>query len=115
MTDRRGAERITAGRILIERSIGSSTIELVIHGELDLASVPELQGELDSLAALEPEEVILDLRGVTFLDSSGVRLLLSARQAAAAQGYRLMLRNIPAQTMRILDMTGATRYFEIVG
>jgi anti-anti-sigma factor len=103
-----------AGRMLIERTASDSSVALVLHGELDLASVAELQAELDALTGQNAANVIVDLRGVTFVDSTGLRVLLRARQAALSRNRRLLLRNVPSQARAVMDMTRTRGYFEIV-
>jgi anti-sigma B factor antagonist len=56
------------------------TVVVSIQGEIDLASAPELERELLSLFALSIHQVVLDFAGMTFMDSTGLAvLLLSAR------------------------------------
>jgi anti-sigma B factor antagonist len=63
----------------------SGACRLTLRGELDLATTPRLE---DALAEADGN-VLLDLRGLTFMDSTGVRVLLEA-----AEGYRRRLRVI---------------------
>jgi anti-sigma B factor antagonist len=82
---------------------------LVIKGELDIASAPDLT------AALPPpsSEVVLDLSGVTFIDSSGLRALLGAEKRATEAGGSLVLRDLAAPVQRLLELTGTDRLFTI--
>ena len=58
---------------------------LHVRGELDALTAPDLAAEVTSALATAPRELVIDLAGTTFLDSSGARqLVLSARRAAAA-------------------------------
>jgi anti-sigma B factor antagonist len=59
------------------------TARVVVQGELDLAAAPTLRHALSSLRR-EARSTILDLREVTFMDSSGLRVLLEAGQHSAA-------------------------------
>jgi anti-anti-sigma factor len=67
----------------VARRRTGDVVVVVPEGEIDLATVDLLQAELDA-AAGESEQVILDLRGVTFIDSAGVRLVLEAMRALPA-------------------------------
>jgi anti-anti-sigma factor len=57
-------------------------VVLALHGELDVASVSPVRVALDELLAAGWRSVVLDLRELTFIDSTGVSLLLEAERAA---------------------------------
>lgn len=83
----------------------TSTISLV--GELDPATAPQLDREIQRL--LDDgltERVVLDLSGLTFLDSSGLRAFVTARESLTSRGGELALRGPSANTLRLLDITG---------
>jgi anti-anti-sigma factor len=67
----------------VARRRAQAAVVVVPEGEIDLATVDLLQAELDA-AAGESDQVVLDLRGVTFIDSAGVRLVLEAMRALPA-------------------------------
>ena len=64
----------------VARRRAGDAVVVMPEGEIDLATIDVLQAELDA-AAGESERVVLDLRGVTFIDSAGVRLVLEAMRA----------------------------------
>ena len=64
----------------VTRRRAGDAVVVVPEGEIDLATIDELQAELDA-AAGRAERVVLDLRAVTFIDSAGVRLVLEAMRA----------------------------------
>jgi anti-sigma B factor antagonist len=70
---------------LEERRNGDRTV-LAIHGELDLATVDGVRARLDALRA-ERRAVLLDLDGLAFIDSTGIRLVLQAAQDGARTGW----------------------------
>jgi len=84
-----------------------------LHGELDLASAPELQRELLALLARPVDDLTLDLGSLTFLDSSGLGALYRARQTADEQGIPLRLQAVPDHVMRVLDVTAMTELFDL--
>jgi anti-anti-sigma factor len=61
------------------------------YGELDLATVPEVQRELDRAERSDAAEIVLDLGGLTFIDSTGIRMVLHADARSRADGNRLRL------------------------
>lgn len=70
------ASRLTCLRIPVGSAPGSR--RLALHGALDCSTAPQLQRALDQLAGTR--ELILDLSGLTFIDSTGVRTILRCAQ-----------------------------------
>ena len=71
-------------------------------GELDLASGPELRSQVLELVAVGFEHVIIDLRGVSFIDASSVGLLLRLADRARSAGWRLSLIPGRGEVQRVL-------------
>jgi anti-anti-sigma factor len=88
----------------------TSEREGVVHtislsGELDLATATALQDELTLVEAGDASSIILDLSGLAFIDSTGIRLLLRAATRSRADSQRLtLLRGGPA-VQRALQIT----------
>lgn len=76
-------------------------------GELDISTAPRLR---DALRALEPrpETLIIDLRGLSFLDTSGLQLLLEERQSAERDGRRIVLVRGSDELHRLFELAGLT-------
>ncbi len=74
-------------------------------GELDIASAPALEDSL--LHALEggPPSIVLDLKGVTFIDPTGLRVLIWAGDGSRADGGRLRIDCGSLPVRRLLDLT----------
>ena len=69
---------------------GAGVVRVTLTGELDVATAPRLADALDEVA--EPTtRVILDMSGLTFMDSSGLQAIVSARARVADAGRRLAL------------------------
>lgn len=83
-------------------------------GELDLATVAEVERERFELRATGFTDIVLDLRGVTFMDSSGLALLLAEHRAARAAGHRFRLAEGGAAAARLLEITGTADMFDYV-
>jgi anti-anti-sigma factor len=73
------------------------------HGELDLATVGLVGTEIDDLVAREFDRIVVDLRETSFIDSSGVHLLLTCAQRADA---RISVIDGPAPVRRVFDLAG---------
>jgi anti-sigma B factor antagonist len=78
------------------------TVVVALAGELDLGSVGDVQGRLDDLRA-EGRPTVLDLDGLSFLDSTGIRLLLSAGEAAARDGWSFHVTRGSDSVRRVLQ------------
>ena len=76
------------------------------RGEIDLATVARVRRKIDELAAAGCERVVLDLRGVTFMDSTGLHLGLDADAAARAGGWELLIIEAPGRVQRVFEITG---------
>jgi anti-sigma B factor antagonist len=81
-------------------------VRIAAAGELDLVTAAELQSRLD--AELGTGHAIeLDLTGVTFVDSTGLRVLVQTAQRAEDGGLPFtLLQPLPAQMRRVLQVTG---------
>jgi anti-sigma B factor antagonist len=82
------------------------TAVLAITGEVDMASAPGLR---DQLQQLDARNVIIDLSGVTFIDSTGLGVLVTALKRSREAGGHLVLRSPTRATRRVLDITGLSQ------
>ena len=88
------------------------TVRVVPSGELDLANANSLQAQLDELHAAGFEHVVLDLRELTFMDSSGVRLILREDRLARSAGRRFALIAGSRPIQRVLTICGLATQLE---
>lgn len=89
-----------------------SEVAVVPVGELDLACADALEGEVRELRRSGFARVVIDLRGVDFMDSAGLHVLLSLRNAAKRDGHDLTLVTPPTSVQRIFDLTGTRGLFD---
>ena len=82
------------------------TALVVVSGELDVASGPMLEQELAKAEASDPQLLILDLRDLEFIDSTGLSILIKAHQQAEASGRRFAVVRGRSQVQRLLGLTG---------
>ena len=85
-----------------------------LSGEIDLSTVEDVESELRTAIDGGTGAVALDLREVSFLDSSGLRLLLRLHKEFGDAGRRLVLVQGPRRVARVFELTGAEDQFEIV-
>jgi len=90
---------------------GETTV-VNLTGELDIATVPELRAvafaELDEPAC---RSLVLDLRELTFLDSTGIGSWVEIRQRALAQNQQFSVRSVPPGVRRVLEIGGLLALF----
>lgn len=79
---------------------------LSVGGELDLATTPKLEQQARALLADGARSIVIDLADLTFIDSTGLRLLLLLRQQAADDGWRMLITRPSEQVQTILKITG---------
>ena len=84
-------------------------ITIVVQGELDIATAPRLDAALLEAERARPRTLLLDLAGLAFMDSTGLRSMLAAHRRAVGEGRKLRLRNLRPEVARVLEMTGADR------
>jgi len=75
-------------------------------GELDLATVPVVDAQLAELWAVGFTRIVLDLHEVSFLDSTGLRLLMSWQQRSSADGVGFAVIPGPPAVQRVLELAG---------
>lgn len=90
------------------------TVTLALEGELDIASAPPVERELERIERDAPATIVLDLRALSFMDSTGLRIIVSADARAREQDRRLVVIQGPEPVQRIFRMTRLDERLEIV-
>ena len=93
---------------------GTRAVVIEVSGELDLASSPALEHELEQGSGSTAEVVIVDLRKLEFMDSTGLSVLVRAHQRATDGGRQFGIVKGPPQVQRLLDLTGVAERLTIV-
>lgn len=88
--------------------------EAVLRGELDLANSPLLRDELFAALDADLAELTLDLSALTFIDSSGLAVLVVVHKRADEKGTALRLRSVTAPVDRVLEACGLHELFQRV-
>lgn len=96
----------------IETVANGSRPEVVVHGEIDITSAPALD---EALSGMHGDSVVVDLSQVTFIDSTGLRVLVMARTRLEADGSRLVLRAADdSPVVRTMRLAGLISDFQLV-
>jgi anti-anti-sigma factor len=85
---------------------------VVPRGELDLATVDQLAAEIDEIVGRGFDTVVLDLRATSFMDSSGVHLLL--KQSTRPDAHVTLIDGTPAVS-RVIELTGVRHLLRFEG
>ena len=93
---------------------GDDAVLIGVSGELDLASSPELERELERGVASDVDLLIVDLRKLEFMDSTGLSVIVRAHQKATQSGKRLAIVKGPQQVQRLLSLTGVAERLTLV-
>ena len=95
----------------IVRGSGETTAFLI--GRLDTPASLEIAPQMNALAEDAAGKVILDCTELSYISSSGLRLFITLRKAAAAKGGKIIVRNITNEIRSVFMMTGFLNRFEI--
>lgn len=100
---------------LLDLSVDAGPITTItLAGDLDPATAPQLEEALATVVSDQTVgRVVLDLSGLSFLDSSGLRVLVAAREALGSRDADLALKGPTANTRRLLDITGLSEVIEV--
>ena len=87
---------------------------ILVEGELDAHAANKLDDVVDQLLADGATSLVMDIGGLTFIDSSGLRSLIRARKRLGDHPNAVVLRDPQAGTLRLLEITGLTEQFPVV-
>ncbi len=89
-------------------------VRVSLRGELDLSTVEKVEDELRRIEDRADKLLVLDLSGLTFLDSTGLRLMVTADQRARKAGRRLALVRGPDTVHRVFTITKLDERLQMV-
>ena len=99
--------------VVFEQSERDGRAVLTVAGEIDLSVAARFGQALEALVADSAGAGGVDLSGVAFIDSSGIRELLKARGAAQTAGGELLLLNPSTACRRVLEISGVLGEFSV--
>jgi anti-sigma B factor antagonist len=100
---------------VLEREVRETPagIELTLRGEIDMSTAPSLLQECRALLCQpRTQALIVDMAGVSFMDSSGISALIEARRLALERRAQFKLRAVPEQARTALAITGVADLFD---
>ena len=85
----------------------------VLNGRVDTAVSPEVSAALQPLVEQADKTLVLDCKELSYISSSGLRIFLTVRKAAAAKGGKVIVKDINNEIRQVFMMTGFLNLFEI--
>jgi anti-sigma B factor antagonist len=98
----------------VESQERDGAMHVALRGELDLSTVGKVEEELRTVEADSPSVVVLDLSQLTFLDSTGLRCVITAAERAREQERRFVIVRGPDAVQRVFEITRLEERLEIV-
>jgi anti-anti-sigma factor len=89
-------------------------VHVALVGELDLSTVAKVQEELRRVEANSPPTLVMDLSKLTFLDSTGLRCIITADERAREEGRRVVIVRGPDPVQRVFAITRLEERLEMV-
>lgn len=98
----------------INRSTDKGVVRVLLAGEIDLRTSPELNEALAAIVSSRPRSVVVDLAGVQYIDSSGVGTLVNLKRQIERAGGAVALANPQTRVRNVLEITNLDKFFTIV-
>lgn len=104
-------------RLRVDAGIAAEVATMHPQGEIDLYTVPQLECAISSAIGADVKAILIDLSGVTYMDSSGLSVLITAYKKLAATGGRLYLITSDESTWvrRVLQITRVDTFIRVLG
>ena len=90
-----------------------NVLTAVLSGRLDTAVSQEVATAVQPLIDQADKTLVLDCKDLAYISSSGLRIFLTVRKAAAAKGGKVIVRDITPEIRQVFMMTGFLNLFEI--
>ena len=92
---------------------GDRSVRIALKGELDISSASRVEEQLGTVQGEGPDLLVLDLRELEFMDSTGLRLIVRADEAARANGTRFVIVRGPEPVQRVFEIVGLDSRLEM--
>jgi anti-sigma B factor antagonist len=94
-------------------SLGQASL-VSLNGDLDLSTAKRAEQAIEEAEQASPPMLVIDLRGLSFMDSTGLRVVVSADKRATKANRRLVIIQGPAAVRRVFEITRLDERLEIV-
>jgi anti-sigma B factor antagonist len=107
-------ERVVSKPLELRIDNDAGSPRVIVCGELDLATAEQLEAQLKQVEAAGPETLVLDLRELEFMDSTGLRAVIAADARARERGGKLVVVRAPDDVDRVFRITLMDQHLELV-
>lgn len=97
----------------INERVTDGVTVITLEGDFDAAAAPSVEGRLQALVKEGQHRLVVDLSGVAYIASAGLRVLLAALKAARNSGGDLRLVGLQPAVKEVFDMAGFTPLFKV--
>ena len=108
-------EQVVGPDLVLTTEIEGDRAVIAIKGELDAYTAPGVEEQIAKLISEQTNDIVLDLSETAFLDSSGLRAILTAHRKLTNEQGSLTLRRPSEPVTRLLEITGLTDHFRTDG
>jgi anti-anti-sigma factor len=98
----------------IDSQVQADSARMSVSGELDIATVGQLEAEVGSVLAQGIRALVLDLSGLTFIDSSALRLFIVLGERSAEEDWQLSMIRPSGQARSIFQISGAEEHLPFI-
>jgi len=98
--------------VVVDPDLAADVFVVRLAGEVDVGSEPELEKIVDAFDASSCVDAVVDLAEMTFMDSTGLAMLVRLRKVCEACSGQLRVRNVGPQISSLLQATGLAGYFD---
>ncbi len=102
------------GALSVGTELRGNSLVVRASGEIDIASAKSLEKEIQSAFHHDGGGVLLDLEDVTYIDSTGLAMLLRAQKVSTANGHKLRITRLSAAVEEAINVTGLDGAFPMV-
>ncbi|WP_040952120.1 STAS domain-containing protein [Gorillibacterium massiliense] len=97
-------------KFAITKKVTVQRITIYLHGELDLSVAPEMRADLEPYINQGDRELVLNLEGLTYIDSTGIGIIILILKQRDSIHATFRVEDIPPSINRLFELTGITQY-----
>jgi anti-sigma B factor antagonist len=106
-------EHLADSRVIVQSAQVGGALVVTACGELDLYGAESLRTEIDRVLDRRGTRLVVDLLGVSFIDSTALGVLVGAAKRVRAEGGRIVLVSDDPRTLRVFEITGLDGVFTL--
>jgi anti-sigma B factor antagonist len=99
-------------KFVIDQQENNEEYVFYLSGELDLSVAPQLRSALESVVNQVEKPLILNLKGLKYIDSTGIGIIISVLKIRDELNAPFIVREIPAPIKRLFDLTGISEFLK---